>query len=442
MKKGSKKFAAILAAAVLLTGCQNDTEPKPDITSGGEENTKFEISQSVTDIPIGEDEVTENVTESSEEEDFIPKLLMDTDKPFVRAEDHYIIEKRDIDVSAFNEHGLPNFAAEGKYFYSEPLFEENSETGVTTAKESYIYVYDTETGEYSKIYSEECSKDTNILYFTFAALRDNYLYYFREEGRLNAQSGTSEGYDLCRLNLDTNRSEHIFSLNNETFWGVKDQADVIGNSLYFYDFHDSNHEYVDFVRTIYRFDLDTGEVTLFRDDADNVMPYKNGLIYYHDGGYYYHGEDKDIKGKGVFYEGDELLFYFEEDENEDPYQPYVDIAAKGDTIGYGMIDHETGECTVGIFDENYEQQEIASTQRGTFYMYMCAVTETGLVYLHATLPLVYDTQSDSFALIPIDGADYTNYWNMDSTEDSIHFFVYEYEDSAYTSAVVYTVKRR
>ena len=440
MKKGSKKFAAILAAAVLLMGCQNDTEPKPDITSGGEENTKFEISQSVTDIPIGEDEVTENVTESSEETDFIPKLLMDTDKSFVRAEDLYIIEKRDIDVSVFNEHDLPDFAAEGKYFYCEPLLEENSETGVTTAKESYIYVYDTETGEYSKIYSEECSKDTNILYFTFAALKENYLYYFREEGRFNAQSSTSEGFDLCRLNLDTNRSEHIFSLNNETFWNVKDQVDVIGNSMYFYDVHDIDYEYMEFIRAVYSFDFDTGEVTLFRDDADYVMPYKNGLIYYHDGGYYYHGEDKDIRGKGVYYEGDELLFYFDQD--QDPYQITAVVAAKGDTIGYGMIDHDTGECTVGIFDENYEQQELASPQKGTFYMYMSGVNETGLVYLHATSPLVYDTQSDSFALIPIDGTDHTNYWNMDSTEDSIRFFVYEYEDDEYTSATVYSVKRR
>lgn len=431
MKKGMKKFAVILAA-VSLTGCQNDTEPAPDITSGVEENTKFEISQDVTDISIGEDDVTE-----SGEEDFIPKLLMDTDKPFVRAEDHYITENRDIDVSVFNEHGLPDFAAEGKYFYSEHLFEENSETGVTTAKESYIHVYDTETGEYSKIYSEECSKDTNILYFTFAALRDNYLYYFREEGRLNAQSSTSEGYDLCRLNLDTNRSEHIFSLNNEQFWAVKDETDIIGNTLYFYDFHDSNPEYVDFVRTIYRFDLDTGEAALFRDDADYVMPYKNGLIYYHDGGYYYHGEDKDIRGKGNFYEGDELLFYF--DQEQDPYQTYAVVAAKGDTIGYVMTDYDTGECTVGIIDENYEQRELASPQKGTFYMYMGSVTETGLVYLTAPSPLIYDTQLDSFALIPIDGKDY---WNLPSTEDSVRFFVFEYEDDMYTSAALYTVKRR
>ena len=80
MKKGSKKFAAILSAAVLLMGCQNDTEPKPDITSGNEESTKFDISQPVTDLNIGEDDVTDSreddVTESSEETDFIPKLLI------------------------------------------------------------------------------------------------------------------------------------------------------------------------------------------------------------------------------------------------------------------------------------------------------------------------------------------------------------------------------
>lgn len=432
MKKGLKKLAVILAA-VSLTGCQNDNEPAPYITSGIEVGTKSDVSEAIgtADISIGE------VTDSGEEV-FIPKLLMNTDRPFVRAEDNYIIEKRDIDVSAFNEHGIPGFAADGKYFYSEHSIEENSShTAVIGAKESYIYVYDTESGEYSRIFSEECSKDTNILYYEFAALRDNYLYYFRKEGRFNAQSSTSDGYDLCRLNLDTKQSEHIFSLNNETFWGVKDQVNIIGNSLYFYDFHDSNHEYVEFVRTIYRFDLDTGETAVFRDDADYVMPYKNGLIYYHDGGYYYHGEDKDIRGKGVFYEGDELLFYF--DQEQDPYQIIAVVAAKGDAIVYGMIDHDTGECTVGIFDENYEQRELASPQKGTFYMYVSDVTETGLVYLNAPKPLVYDTKLDSFALIPIDG---NKYWVSHSTEDSVRFFVYEYENDKYTSAALYTVKRR
>ena len=438
MKKELKKLAVILAA-VLLTACQNDTEPKPDITSGDEESTKYEISQPVTDIPIGEDEVTENVTESSEEKDFIPKLLMDTDKPFVRAEDHYIIEKQDIDVSAFNEYGIPRFVADGKYFYSEhPIETDSSYSNAVSTKEAYIYEYDSETGKYSQIYSEECLKNTEFLYFNFVALRDNYLYYFREESLLGSQSSTGKGFDLCRLNLDTKQSEHIFSLNNEWFWACRDEIDIIGNSLYFYDFHDANLDTMECVRIIYRFDFDTGEVSVFRDDADTVTPYKNGLVYCHDDGYYYHGEDNNIKGKGIFYEGDELLFYYTA---ELMPEKSTEIKINGDTIIYGITDYDSKESVVGFFDENYNQTEIASTKKGTwyFYVYSCEISESGLVYFDAPAPLIYDKKTDSFAVIPID--DYTYCYHY-ATKDGICIFIFSYADDEYTSAALYTVKRR
>ena len=437
MKKVFKKLAVILAAAS-LTGCQSNIELTHDITNSMEGVTKSDISEAVEttdDISIGE------VTDSREE-DFIPKLLMETDKPFVLAKENYIIEKQNIDVSVFNEYGFPHYAADGKYYYTEPmlgkLFYEFAEQ--EPVEEATIFVYDSKSEEYSPLYSEAPYGEFDALYFTFVGLHDNFLYYFREECRYGSQTTTGEGFDLCRLNLENKKSEHIFSLNNEWYWECKRDIAIVGNSLFFYDYHDTNLETEECVHIIRCFDLDTGEDFVFRDDAENVIPYKNGVVYCHDGGYYYHGDDKDITGKGIYYEGDELLFY-----SKAEGEPEISgISIDGDTAIYSCFTYypDGAVGNMGIFDKEFNRMEIASNKRGTWCIDAeeCKISEAGLISVDAPKPLIYDKDNECFAVIPID--DYSDYRSY-ATEDSICFFGYADDDyGKYTSAALYTVKRR
>ena len=163
-KKSLVVFALALTAA-FLTGCQNDNETEPDVTSGGEENTKFEISQSVTDIGIGDDDMTDGG-----EETFIPKLLMDTDKPFVRAEDNYIIEKQDIDLSKLDEYNCREFH-DGKLYYSSFASYENS------GSKAEVWAYDIESGELTTYYSETPGAEGVWVDLDIRLIDEAYLYF-------------------------------------------------------------------------------------------------------------------------------------------------------------------------------------------------------------------------------------------------------------------------
>lgn len=440
MKKRVNNFAVILAA-VFLTGCQNDIEPAPDITSSIEDGTNLNLSET---IEIGDISVSEAA--DSGEEVFIPRLLLETDKPFVLAEERYLIEKRELkadDAGFLHDHIYRSCFADNKCYYSESGFDKSyyEHTDREHAEKASILAYDFKTGEHSPLYSEAPSSDANVLVFDIVGLHDNFLYYFRKESPFGAQALTGVGFDLCRLNLEDKKSEHIFSLNNEWFWECKDDIAIVGDSLYFYDFHDANSETYECVRIIRRFDTDTGEVSVFRDDAENVMHYKNGIIYFHDGGYYYHGEDSDIKGKGIFYEGDELIFYFDSEE-----EPGFIINAKGDIIFYcyAYYTDEGGVSGIGIYDEDFNRVEIAATKKGTWTLSAgegCMMSETGLISAgRAPKPLIYDMRTESFAIIPID--DYSDYLSY-AEDDGICFLGYDTDDDLnYISAALYTVKRR
>ena len=174
-KRSLVVFALALAAA-FLTGCQNDNETEPDVTSSGEESAKFEISQSVTDIGIGDDDMTDGG-----EETFIPKLLMDTDKPFVRAEDNYIIEKQDIDLSKLDEYNCREFH-DGKLYYSSFASYENS------GSKAEIWAYDIKSGEFTTFYSEEPEAEGVWVDLDIRLIDKAYLYFYREA----FQTGTED----------------------------------------------------------------------------------------------------------------------------------------------------------------------------------------------------------------------------------------------------------
>ena len=101
---------------------------------------------------------------------------------------------------------------------------------------------------------------------------------------------------------------------------------------------------------------------------------------------------------------------------------------------------------MGIFDEDFIRTDLVATPHEiAWYINAegCEMSEAGLISVGgAPKPLIYDTEIDGFAMIPID--DYSDYISY-ATEDSICFFAYDTDDDdyeKYTSAALYTVKRR
>lgn len=424
--KKSLVFFALALAAAFLTGCQNDTEPEPDITSGGEENTKFEISQSVTDIPIGEDVVTDNG-----EDVFIPKLLMDTDKPFVRAEDNYIIEKQDIDLSELDEYNRREFH-DGKFYYSSFASYENS------GSKAEIWAYDIQSGELTTFYSETPETEGFWVDLDIRLIDKSYLYFYREAFQTGTEDMPFQLVEraLYRVDLRDNSTKKIFSYADEEVMPSGSSVTAAGDILYIPTVYQSLNDYR---FMIFQYDMNTGEASLFRDDSDYPIPYNNGIVYFHDSGFYYHGEASDIKGRGVFYEGDELVFNSAYDGlHEDLVSDFG-----SDALMYVCADDtehyiEAG-FDFGIFDKDFNRVWIAHTKKDTWAIQISDISTSGLISMGAPKPMIYDINEECFAVISID--DYEYYISF-AEDDSVCFFAYEYDsDYNYLSAALYTVNR-
>ena len=419
-KKSLVVFALALTAA-FLTGCQNDNEPKPDVTSGGEENTKFEISQSVTDIGIGEDDATDGGEES-----FIPKLLMDTDKPFVRAEENYIIEKQDIDLSKLDDYNRREFH-DGKFYYSSFASYENS------GSKAEIWAYDIKSGELTTYYSETPETEGFWVDLDIRLIDEAYLYFYREAFQTGTENMSFQlvERELYMVDLRDNNVEKIFSYADEEVMPSGSSVVSAGDILYIPTIHEALNNYK---FMLFQYDMNTGEASLFRDYADYPVPYNNGIVYYHDNSFYYHGA-ADIKGQGAFYEGDELVFdsaydgLFEDLFSDFGMEELIYVCAEDKENFY------SSGFDLGIFDEDFNRVLIARTKKDTWVMQVGGVSTSGLVSVSAPKPLIYDLNKECFAVIPIDFGDYYYFVN----EDELWFLGYEWGND---SAVLYTVRRK
>lgn len=430
-----KRTASILAVAfavAFIAGCQSEIE------------SDFEITNSTDSTNC-----TEEIINSKNERDLLPKLVIDTDKPCLLskktqliedAENLYLVEKQDMDVSIF-DYVFSSFSADGNYYCTEQ--KQGSQyyalKGITPVDKASIAVYNSETKDLTALYSEAPNADEHSLTFEIVGLLDPFLYYYRLESNLNHCD-----FVLCRLNLKDGVSSPLFSFANESTIGSCKPIRS-GDYLYFYEVHDVDWEKSEGIWTIYRCDMNTGETSVFRDYAECPLPYKDGIIYYHNGGFYYHGSSSDITGEGIFYEGDELIFY----PNSEGESEVSGINANGDTVfyTYDIYHAEIEGCAIGsvigIFGEDYKRIDLGFTPIDAgWYINArdCSVSGDGLISVcGAAKPLIYDAQTKSFAVI---FSGYSHYFSY-ASGDSICFFLYNMDENFnYSSAALYTVKRR
>ena len=158
-----------------------------------------------------------------------------------------------------------------------------------------------------------------------------------------------------------------------------------GDILYIPTIHEALNDYR---FMIFQYDMNTGEASLFRDYADYPVPYNNGIVYYHDNGFYYHGETSDIKGKGVFYEGDELLF------NSGFVGIHEDIVSDFglETLLYCCADETENAISagvdLGVLDKDFNKELIAHTKKGTWTMMLGDISTSGLVSVIAPIGII------------------------------------------------------
>lgn len=437
LKKRISEFLFLLTAISLLTACQSDVTPNPDMTLS--EESKVSETDEIADDTHNNTTVTDDYGNYGEiEQDW----NLETDKTFVPAEELYRIEKKSIDADVFKKNGVLNLIEGSSFFFSQITYGKayyDIMVKEEPVEKASVTLYDSDKGEASVILSEAPKDDEHGLFFEPIALNGSYLYFFRSD--IITIYDTVEENSLWRVSLNDKTSEKLFTFDSGDNIKTPVQLD---NFLYFYEFWEADLNGSKGIWVIYRCDMDTGETSVFRYNAERPLVYKNGIIYYHNGGFYYHGDSSEVTGKGTFYKGDELIFY----PNTEGSKRVSGINSKKDVIIYTYDIYENDYAigsVFGVFDENFNRIDIGSTPPSPPIWYitadLCCMSDSGLISVdRGTQPLIYDTQNDSFSDISIDGySDYSVY----TAENGLHFFAYETDNNYnYISAAMYTVTRK
>ncbi|MDE6725812.1 MAG: hypothetical protein K2J79_09435 [Ruminiclostridium sp.] len=435
LKKKISKILFLTTALSMLTACQSNATPNPDITVF-EESKIFETNEFIesdNNIIITDD--GEDIGNMEQSRD------LKTDKPFIPAEELYNTEKKNIDADVFKKGFHLNFVDGNRFFFSQNTLGKafyNLMPYEELVEKAVIAMYDLDKGETMVVLSEGPKGDEYGLSLYPLTTYSSYLYFFRIDNKAFAE--LCEEISLWRVNLNNGTPEKLFTL--ESKGNIKNPVQL-DSFMYFYEPCEAEVGGKDSIWVIYQCDLKTGETSVFRYNAERPLTYKNGIIYYHNGGFYYHGDSSVVTGKGSFYKGDELIFY----PNPDSSNRVSGINSKNDVIIYTYDIYDSNNyatgSVLGVFDEDFKRVDIGSTLLPAQYITAdyCCISDSGLISVeNAAKPLIYDAQNDSFSEISIDG--YSMY-SVFAAEDGLRILAYEIDDDKnYSSVAMYTVTRK
>lgn len=255
-----KKLVPLALSLLLLTSCGSDTPQPIDFTYMTELEKEF-----------------------------------DSDLPLYDAAELYETEKCNFDAVNIGSYTPGCFDGEKLY-----LFGGSYDMWHDEASAAQISTHNVKTGEEEIIY-EEFLGENDGLWFSSAGIYDNVLYWYRSAYK----DYTRQNTELYRMDLSDKIPERVLGFGADLYFVFAPVR--AGKMLYIEDYgmNSTNSS------SIYRIDTESGKGILFRRDASTPLPWKNGIIYLHDGGFYYNGPDK-IPQSGIFYEEDELLFTIDE----------------------------------------------------------------------------------------------------------------------------------
>ncbi len=344
-------------------------------------------------------------------------------KEIYNAEDLYQVQRTKIDLAAVKKYGNPSLIDGDNIYFTTSVdpfdYYNHKEEAPSTAD---IVLFNNSTGEEKVIYStadaisaEEAINSLPQIYP--AGIYNSYLYFFQKENDVSDKSS-----EFCRLNLQDYSSEVIFTYNGSFNYPVLSNWE---NCLYI-----GMEEIIEdkaFDR-IYRYDLSDGNMDMFMENALELMPYKDGIVYTKGSDIYYHSP----------YESSDRVLFSDE---------FIDKKAYGgDFFLYYRNTNSTENAptkrVLGIKDEKGDKALITETD---IFLYDTKGSADGLVLFgEQDKPLLYDQRKDKFSFIEMDRDFYTFSPLGFGSGDQVSFLEFKYEGSEkqYTSMELVTIRRK
>lgn len=321
----------------------------------------------------------------------------------INAYNLYQIEEYTISVEVLKEYGIPaGYDGENVYFLRGNLTENDILDPSTELYTAMIAIYNLESKEITELLEEQ-NMESHIGY-VFAGIYGSHLYYYREY--MNSIS-------LYRLNLSDKTTEILFTFasENTVFPNLPIRFE---DSLFFDDFSNINFETREYDSSIYRCNIDTGSITVFKENAERPTVYKNTLIFYQNGAFYYDQDNGD----------NETLLFCPNTEGNEPISVFH---ADGETVMYAYYNYdEYGSAyssTFGIYNDNFEREDIAETAYAHYIDSFIALNGSIVFGGYTTQPVIYNTEYGLFASIDTEREIFYSL----ASEDKFLFFGYNVE---------------
>lgn len=397
MKKAITGF--LLTAVVFLTGCENKGYNAPDIS----DITKFDLSYKIS-----------------------------TDIPCVKADEIYDVEKYEIDWEREYDAGAPSAFDGERFYYTNPLAPKD---------QPMIVSFNPATKEEKGLFYPELDENQSCFSPKFAALHNSHFFFFANVFA-SVMSEWKEEYYFYDIDLSDG---NVTSIKIDKLPGRTEALAAQDNFIYFGDSYEEG-ENSDKVYIIKKYDINDKSFSTFKINAKIPSAYKNGILYYHDGGLYYDG-DEVIESADVIYNGDSMVLAVDE--------YFMRHYVYKEKIFYRYYSYDnTDYRTFGYFDDNFQRHDLAeskvSKEESEFsYDFVFAenadLMSFSLFGSYDEKPIIYDIKNNLFAAINVENTH--DHFYAFSDNDSIilylrGYFTDIYNGDEYINATYYRISRK
>lgn len=281
-----------------------------------------------------------------------------------------------------------------------------------------MWAYDTETGAKELLAEGEAFSLWKL--YEPICIYGNYLYYYHSTVSDNRQSP-----EICRIELSEKKAESIYKLS---CYDKPLGHAVSGNRLYFTEYGYGKYN------DLYCIDLETARVSLFKKQARDPMPYKNGIVYTHDSGVYYCG-DAELKGCGIEYDGDKKLFDLS---NNTHWLSFSDYCSDGESLIAAIQRQDTdqyGKAVQNYLIMKYDESKGLIPMAKTDFNICGGVFSDGLLLYGSML---YDVENNEFYTVNYD----KNSVKGNGDGDMIYIMLYDDYVAYKTNGEFYVLTRK
>ncbi|MCM1298645.1 MAG: hypothetical protein NC228_03670, partial [[Eubacterium] siraeum] len=284
-----------------------------------------------------------------------------------------------------------------------------------------------------------------LLYYYPLTVHNSYLYYYRYEHRpdYDAPENSYRLTELYRIDLKDKSNHKLFSFQPDE--KLPEYPVIFEDALYFYEISDEDYESGSYRSTIYRYDTASDKTEIFKEASECPLVYKNGVIYYHEGGFYYCGDENLDAADGKYYGSGPLIFYA----NPEGEPELSGVFSDGETIMYSYYVTDEHDyyyaigSTIGFIDENRRRNDIATTVSDAFYITNPRSFDGFYGFRQAPHLIIYDSRSKAFSKLLTEEQDFFLRISDDGALCiGLNCDPNDPTEKTFTKAVVYRLKRK